>query len=390
LNIAITHSSLNLCGGAERLSIFMAQTLQDAGNRVAIATLDKTNWSQIQKKFGLTFKPHEEFFLLSNKFETDSFFKRGLLTLASLFVNTTLLKLKRYDLIINTSGEVVNFRGDIVYINAVPFVAGFNSFRGIPIENIRWRCFRKALNVGLRVIDKVNRHSLLLTNSKFNAHIIKKSFDSQALVIYPPVEVKRFIPLSKKRRREDLILSANRVRPGKNLEIIPKVAKIVKNSTFLMVGPSDKASEKTILKLQKCVKQYDVQDRVQLLTNKPISFLEKAMSEAKIFFHTQNSEAFGMAVVEAMAAGCVPVVPRSGGPWFDILDCKQGLYGFSYSNVKEAAEIIDRLLKDDKLRETVAARARKRALMFDSLIFERKILDLVNDVSKRKFERKTE
>jgi len=97
-----------------------------------------------------------------------------------------------------------------------------------------------------------------------------------------------------------------------------------------------------------------------------------------------------MAVVEAMAAGCVPVVPRSGGPWFDILDCKQGLYGFSYSSVDEAAKIIDRLLKDDKLRETVAARARKRALMFDSLIFERKILDLVNNVSKRKFERKTE
>jgi hypothetical protein len=40
-----------------------------------------------------------------------------------------------------------------------------------------------------------------------------------------------------------------------------------------------------------------------------------------------------MSVVEGMAAGCVPVVSRCGGPWFDILDCKQGVYGFSYRSV---------------------------------------------------------
>jgi glycosyltransferase involved in cell wall biosynthesis len=94
-----------------------------------------------------------------------------------------------------------------------------------------------------------------------------------------------------------------------------------------------------------------------------------------------------MSVVEAMAAGCVPVVPRCGGPWFDILDCKQGVYGFSYRSVGEAAEIIGRLLEDDVLRERVAAKARERARVFDGSVFEGKILDLVDKVFRAKFRR---
>jgi len=91
-------------------------------------------------------------------------------------------------------------------------------------------------------------------------------------------------------------------------------------------------------------------------------------------------EAFGIAIVEAMAAGCVPVVPRYGGPWLDILSCKQGLYGFSYSNLKEAAEIIKKLLNNEELRRSVALKVTRRASKFDSKIFERKIVNIVSRV----------
>lgn len=92
-----------------------------------------------------------------------------------------------------------------------------------------------------------------------------------------------------------------------------------------------------------------------------------------------------MSVVEAMAAGCVPVVPRCGGPWFDILEGKQGFYGFSYGNVMEAADIVKTLLKDENLRCEVAARARERAKVFDSSVFERNILKIVEKVVGAKF-----
>ncbi|MFP3984598.1 MAG: glycosyltransferase family 4 protein [Candidatus Bathyarchaeia archaeon] len=359
----------------------MAQALRKAGNRVTIATLDKTNLERIYAKYGLACEPDCEVFLVPHVFETDSLMSRGLLALAFLFAESVLLRLKKYDLIINTSGELVNFVEDIAYINAVPLRAAFDYPESLPIQNSWWRCCSKVYDLWLKAVaDRLNKNSLLLTNSKFTANIIERKFDRRALVVHPPVDSEEFSSLSEKKRHDNLVLSASRFRAGKTLEHVPKVAKHVKNSKFLIVGPSDKASETTISAIQVLAERLGVHDRVQLLTNEPISFLRKAMSEAKVFLHTQSFEAFGMAVVEAMAAGCVPVVPRNGGPWFDVLDEKQGRYGYSYRSVGEAADIIMMLLEDEELRRQVSARARKRAMAFDRTIFEKKILDVINKV----------
>lgn len=65
-----------------------------------------------------------------------------------------------------------------------------------------------------------------------------------------------------------------------------------------------------------------------------------------------------MAIVEVMAAGCIPVVPRSGGPWIDILERRQGVRGFAFTSVTEAAEYIDLILSDRELRMELARRAK--------------------------------
>ena len=86
-----------------------------------------------------------------------------------------------------------------------------------------------------------------------------------------------------------------------------------------------------------------------------------------------------MAIVESMAAGCVPIVPRTGGPWTDILDCKEGQYGFSYKSPAEAAGKIELLLQDESLRRQVALRASERSLVFDSSVFEKKLQTIVKE-----------
>ena len=132
------------------------------------------------------------------------------------------------------------------------------------------------------------------------------------------------------------------------------------------------------------ITKLNVDDRTEVLTNISSQRFLKALLTAKVFLRTLPNEPFGMSVVEAMAAGCVPVVPRDGGSWFDILDQKQGEYGYSYGSLKEAANVIKMLLENDDLRMEVSARAVKRAMDFDSSAFEKKILRIVEEVYSRK------
>jgi len=87
-----------------------------------------------------------------------------------------------------------------------------------------------------------------------------------------------------------------------------------------------------------------------------------------------------MSVVETMAAECVPLVPRDGGPWFDILEEKEDGHGFSNESILKAAEKVRMLLENDELRTELSARARRRAIGFDRSVLESKILSVAKQV----------
>ena len=58
-----------------------------------------------------------------------------------------------------------------------------------------------------------------------------------------------------------------------------------------------------------------------------------------------------------MAAGAVPVVPRSGAPWHDIIE--YGKYGIGYSSSEELIKAVKYLLNDgyDRYSRDVISRA---------------------------------
>ena len=109
----------------------------------------------------------------------------------------------------------------------------------------------------------------------------------------------------------------------------------------------------------------------------------RSIVEAKVYLHTMPYEHFGISIVEAMAAGLVPVVPRSGGPYVDVLNGSQGVYGYSYSNVREAADCIHRLLGDERLRTGCSEKSIDRSHVFDSSVFKAKFTSYVNHVLER-------
>ena len=385
MNVVVVHPSLNRGGGAEKVCLNTIRALSRKGYRVCLATIDRTNWRFLEDRFGELSRPCEETYLMENMPI------RGKVSQAVFTLSFFLPELFYHRVndescvVVNTYGDLVGGVADISYINALP-VGVMHIYPEYGFSNsIMWRSVAQVYGVSLRVVDKLFRSNVLLTNSTFTQDIVRKHLKRDSLVVHPPVDVEKFRRKRKGVCGENTVVAVSRLRLGKNLELIPRIAKLVKNGEFRILGLADQASQDAIASLTKTIESLGVKNRVKLLINVSFQKLVDVLASAKVFLHTQRMEAFGMSVVEAMAVGCVPVVPGDGGPWFDVLDEKQGKFGFSYGNLGEAAHVIEALLRDEDLRMKVSSRASKRANVFDSSVFERKILGVVEKTYSRKF-----
>lgn len=128
---------------------------------------------------------------------------------------------------------------------------------------------------------------------------------------------------------------------------------------------------------------------VQALANVERPRLKALYEEAKIFWHAAGygvddvaepglTEHFGIATVEAMAAGCVPVVIRRGGQPEIV---RHGVDGFLWDAVEELQQYTRVLAADEALRSRMAAAARARAQEFSKEKFVQRFRELVGPVA---------
>ena len=124
---------------------------------------------------------------------------------------------------------------------------------------------------------------------------------------------------------------------------------------------------------------------VTLRTNVTRDELAERYTEAKIFVHAAGlgdpedrpelAEHFGIATVEAMAAGCVPIVVNKGGQP-EIVE--HGVSGLVWNSLAELKECIRLVASDDSLRRRLSAAARERACRFGTDRFVREMLPLID------------
>ncbi len=107
------------------------------------------------------------------------------------------------------------------------------------------------------------------------------------------------------------------------------------------------------------------------------------MAESSVYFSTQPNETFGMAIVEAMSAGCVPIVYRDGGPWHDILGEKENV-GLAYETIEEAAEKVRNVLMNEVLRNRLRVATIERSKEFTVERFREGILLVIGSIEPRK------
>ncbi len=382
MRIAVAHHSLNIPGGAERLCLSVIEALKGRGHNVCLVSVEKTDWSIVRRNFGTVTLPDGEAYLteigiskhLSSIPVASAYFLA--------FVGQVLAKRsQRYDVTINTFGDIINSVADITYVH-FPLRAAIE-YSQVPAFSNKsmWKAIAPVYDMSVQALDIVFPGKLL-TNSKFMQEIIKRILKREARVIYPPVNVEAFSQYYKDRKEGHVVVVIASYTPKRHLELVPMIARHSHSSKFVIIGKADQYSSTTIRNLKEQINKQNVENRVKLLTNIPIGELQHMLSMAKVYLHIMPYDHFGISVVEAMAAGCVPVVHRSGGPWRDILAEQDGNYGFSFNTAEEAGSIIESLVTDEDLRSEVASRAWNRARRFDKTIFEREIVEVAEQVAR--------
>jgi glycosyltransferase involved in cell wall biosynthesis len=115
----------------------------------------------------------------------------------------------------------------------------------------------------------------------------------------------------------------------------------------------------------------------QLIANIERDQLRSLYERASIFWHAAGYgedestrpifvEHFGISTVEAMAAGCVPIVINKGGQREIV---QHGVNGFLWDTLEELKEYTGMLMNDDKLRARMAAAARESSRLYSREMF---------------------
>jgi len=379
--IGVVHTSLNSLGGAEKLCIEIVRALKETGNTVDLIVTRKTNWNRIKNIFGVYTYADRELVVhpivslptiyseIANWFSRDIFYVPRLK--------------KNYDLTITTKPLFPIIFTDVVYMHFLNF-PGLLEIYYKKYQSTIWKIYKFPYDVLLEMCAKIFNHlhfkPIILTNSLFSKHLIMKYLDIVPIVVYPPVDVEKYLPLNKGKERKNIILTISRIEEGKGLEIIPKLALKVSNAEFVIIGTL--STDRYLRNLQKLSKSLCVDDRVKIIPNASENVKLIYLSKSKLYLHPMRYEHFGIAIVEAMASGLVPLVSKTGGPWVDILGCRQGIYGYAYEDIDSCAFYANLLLSKNHIREEIVKRARDRSKMFCSEVFSHQIIDLVRRLLK--------
>jgi glycosyltransferase involved in cell wall biosynthesis len=222
----------------------------------------------------------------------------------------------------------------------------------------------------------VGSYQRYLANSTFTAEWVERLWGTPADVLYPPVR-----PSVQPGNKRPLILVLGRFfdpRRGhskKQLELLEAFIEAtdaggLPDWELALVGGADADDREYAL----AVKRLAQHRPVTVHFNAPGEVVRTLLAEATLFWHgaglgeradqhPQRFEHFGIAVIEAMAAGAVPLVFGAAGPAEIVRD---GVDGYHWQTLEELIEHTTALAANPSETATLSAHARERAQDFSA------------------------
>jgi glycosyltransferase involved in cell wall biosynthesis len=205
----------------------------------------------------------------------------------------------------------------------------------------------------------------LLANSQFIARRIRKAYQRDATVIYPPVDLSS---MRLRERKDDFYVTASRMVPYKRIDLIVKAFSQTPDRRLVVIGDGPE------MKKIKAV----AGDNVTIMGHQPFDVLIDHLQRARAFVFAAEED-FGISVVEAQACGTPVIAYGRGGALESVmglpLERPTGVF-FGEQTEESLLEAVTRFEENAGLFD--ARVCRKNAERFSSEKFKRALMSFVD------------
>ncbi|AEE15737.1 glycosyltransferase family 4 protein [Treponema brennaborense] len=223
-------------------------------------------------------------------------------------------------------------------------------------------------------------YDFFLPNSEFTSYWFKEKWsvdDKKIRILYPPVTMIS----GKKKKEKNKILICSRIEQSKKIEELIAAylsSEYLKEHCVLTVaGSAKKESAEYVESLKK------IDSGIRFILDPLRTEIEDLYAESFIFWHAKGfgesdpykMEHFGITTVEAMSAGCIPVVINKGGqPEIVSAQC-----GFKWDTLQELVKYTESIYKNPDMADSFVRNSIKQSKRFSKETFMAELKNLLNE-----------
>jgi len=362
--VAIVQNKLGI-DGRSRVVVEMIELLNQRGIQPDVFVLTGKNLSTLVKQ--VFDKP-------SLDFQVQSMLRLSTLKTATIMQEVVLnlllrRKIRQYDVVINSNDSLSWWPAGPQYIHYIYLPPKATMAVSRPIHRqALWFLYRLLLWFLEDRAPIQLKGAILIAISKYTAELIKRYYgvpEDQIRVIYPPATRGKIVEASPRQG----VVSCGAFSPRKRQLDQLWIAKMLPDLPFVLLGAMTNSSY-----LKRC-RNFVLENKlnnVTLVPDAPAHVVTQTLASSRCFLHTRQYEEFGIAIVEAIESGCIPIVHDSGGPR-EIVPIAE----LRYQNLEEAVERIHSL---PNLPSDILPKLQLHIQQFSSPVFQEHLGEIFDQV----------
>jgi glycosyltransferase involved in cell wall biosynthesis len=368
----VIHPGFTVYGGGELLCLYVCKALLDSRCEVSLAC-DEFSPEKVEEIFGLGSVMKSCRHIPVRPFTP--FFGRGLALQRIIYARKIGNSVPDCDVAFSTQSSLFstqarsyNFVYDLVDVLRSPEPTDAPSAGVGRVWNRPYYVSIGLLRRAMLPANPQSTHFFALSDSVY-AGLLRRGYRNSSS-IYPPCP----LPFKASAKKVDRIIQVTRIVPQKRLEILQEVARRLPEYEFMIIGRNNPA-------LQRFNPGYApkfLRNNPKNLTfvNSPVRQVPRLVEESKVYMHTGMEPGIGIALVEAIGAGCMPIAPTRGGGG-EVVRKTVGEH-WTFNTIDEAVDLVRKAI-DGLPYEYSPESLRRRAETFSPEVF----MKIVRSVAER-------